>query len=102
MNVHKPYDEPNDDRYGLVVDPIAVVKDGWKCRLTAHTQPENIVFDMYHLSKEVHEGGAKEAGLVGLKWNGYVLPDDERRKSGYWDVFEQRPLLEICTARRPA
>lgn len=102
VNVHLPFDTPNDDRYGIRVEPIATVKDGWKCRLRAYTQPENLVFDMYHLSKEVHEGGAAEAGFVDLKWNGQVLPDDERRDSGYWDKFMERPLMEICTARRPA
>ena len=76
------------------------VKDGWKCRLTAYTQPENVEFEMYHLSKEVYERNAAEAGLVGLVWDGHVIPEYGREEGGYWDAFEQRPSFEICTARR--
>ena len=101
VNVHQAHDTPIDDRYGILTEPIAKVRDGHKIRLTAYTHPERVVFENYHLSKEVHERGAATSGLVDLKWNGHVLPDDERRETGYWDVFEKRPMLEVVTACRP-
>ena len=96
-NVHMdPIKQPVDDRYGYAVVPVERVEDGWKCRLTAHTVPEKVEFEMFHLSKGVYERGAAEAGLVGLRWNGYVIPED-----GYWDGFVKRPSFEVCTAKRP-
>ena len=94
-------DQPIDDRYGYAVVPVQKVEDGYKCRLTAYTQPETVSFDMYHLSKEVYEQSAAEAGLVELTWNGHVIPEDGRKAGGYWDAFERRPSIEICTVRRP-
>jgi len=67
--------------------------------LTAYTQPENVQFEMHHLSKEVYEKNAAEAGLVELMWNGYAIPEDGRNAGGYWDAFKKRPSFEICTAR---
>lgn len=101
-NVHMdPVEQPIDDRYGYAVVPMEKVEDGWKCRLTAYTQPENVEFEMYHLSKQVYERTAAEAGLEGLTWNGYVIPEDGRKADGYWDGFERRPSFEVYTARRP-
>ena len=102
-NVHMDFaEQPIDDRYGYAVVPVEKVEDGWKCRLKAHTLPERVEFKMCHLSKEVYEQSAAEAWLVGLMWNGYVIPEDGREVGGYWDGFERRPSFEVCTARRPA
>jgi hypothetical protein len=38
---------------------------------------------------------------VKMEWNGHVIPDDERKVSGYWHDLERRPHFEICTVRRP-
>jgi SAM-dependent methyltransferase len=96
-----PVEQPIDDRYGYAVVPVKKVEDGYKCRLTAYTQPEKVEFEMYHLSKQVYEQSAAEAGLLGLTWNGYVIPEDGRKAGGYWDAFEKRSSFEICIARRP-
>lgn len=101
-NVHMSLgDHPVDDRYGYAITPLRKVEDGYECRLTAYTQPEDVTFDIHHLSKEVYERCAAEAGLVGLKWNRHVLPEDGRKAEGYWEAFEKRPTFEICTAERP-
>lgn len=100
-NVHMNLgDHPVDARYGYAITPLRKVEDGYECRLTAYTQPNNVTFDMYHLSKEVYERCAAEAGLVRLKWNGHVLPDDSRKAEGYWEAFDKRPTFDICTAWR--
>lgn len=100
-NVHMSImDEAVDDRYGYAVVPVQKVEDGYKCRLTAYTQPQTVSFEMYHLSKQVYERNAAEAGLVALVLNGHVIPDDGRKVGGYWDAFEKRPSFEICTAKR--
>ena len=101
-NVHMdPVEQLIDDRYGYAVVPVEKVKDGWRCRLTAYTQPENVEFEMYHLSKQVCEQGAAEAGLVGSTCNGYVITEAGKNGGGYWHGFERRPSFEICTAMRP-
>lgn len=94
-------DQPIDDRYGYAVIAVQEVEEGYKCRLTAYTQPETVSFEVYHLSKKVYEQGAADAGLLELKWNGHVIPEDMRKAGGYWDAFERRPIFEVCTARRP-
>jgi len=100
-NVHMdPVKQPIEDRYGYAVVPVEKIEDRYKCRLTAYTQPETVSFEMYHLSKEVYERGAAEAGLVELKWNGHVISKDGKKTEGYWDAFEKRPSFEICTAKR--
>ncbi|KAF2096118.1 S-adenosyl-L-methionine-dependent methyltransferase [Rhizodiscina lignyota] len=91
---------PLDDRYGVIVEAIEKVKDGWKCRLTAYTDPP-ISFEPYHLSGEVYERSAREAGMVDLQLHSHVFPEDERKYSGFWDVYNERPHFEIMMARRP-
>jgi len=93
-------DIPLDDRYGVTVKAIGIVENGWKCRLTAFCEPENIEFEMYHLHKYVYENTASEAGLTGISWHVHVLPKDERRTNGFWDVYNERPHIEIVTAHR--
>jgi hypothetical protein len=67
-NVHMNIvDHPIDDRYGYAVVPVQEAEDGHRCRLTAYTQPENVSFEMYHLSKKVYEQGAADAGLDGVE-----------------------------------
>jgi SAM-dependent methyltransferase len=100
-NVHmNPVDQPIDSRYGYAVVAVQKAEDGYKCRLTASTEPETMSFEMYHLSKQVYEQSAVEAGLVDLTWNGHVIPEDGRKAGGYWDSFEKRPSFEICTAKK--
>lgn len=99
---------PVQARYGYSVEALEAVEDGWKCRLTAHTEPEEVSFEMWHLRREVYERCAEEAGMVGLEWRGYVLPDEQMEEGneeggeGYWDAFVMRSSFEVCTAWRPA
>lgn len=97
-----PEDRPIDPRYGYSVRVLHEVADGYKCLLTANTQPEEISFEMYHLSGEVYQRTARQAGLVDLEWKGHVLPqgDDDGREAGFWDAFERRPSFKIVIARR--
>jgi SAM-dependent methyltransferase len=97
-----PEDRPIDPRYGYSVRVLHEVADGYKCLLTADTQPEEISFEMYHLSGEVYQRTARQAGLVDLEWKGHVLPQggDDGREAGFWDAFERRPSFKIVTARR--
>ena len=57
--------QPIDDRYGYAVVPVEKVEDGWKCRLTTYTQPENVESETHNLSKKEYEASAAEAGLIG-------------------------------------
>lgn len=100
-NVHLPFETPVTDQYGIAVEPLEKVKDGWKCRLTAYTEPERVTFDIYHLSKEAYENGAEAAGMTDVEWRGHTLPEDDRKYSGYWDAYVERPQMEVVTAKRP-
>lgn len=65
-NVHMDnVKQPIDDRYGYAVVPVEKVEDGWKCRLTTYTQPENVESETHNLSKKEYEASAAEAGLIG-------------------------------------
>ena len=100
-NTHCPMYEPFDDRYGVIVEAVHEIKDGWKCRLEAYTEPEHIQFEMYHFLHGFYERAAVEAGLTPIRWHGYVLPDDERKDNGYWDIFMLRPHFNILSCHRP-
>ncbi|GAB7364361.1 hypothetical protein MBLNU230_g4904t1 [Neophaeotheca triangularis] len=100
-NVNLNMDEPLDPRYGVTVEGIGKIQDGWRTRLTAFTKPEVVQFENCHLSREVYESCAKEAGFVDLEWHRHVLPDDERKENGYWDIYDERPHILLLTARKP-
>lgn len=98
-NVEMSMAEPLLDHYGSDVVPVERVEEGWKCRLTAHTEPP-VVFEIYHLDKKVYEGCAEKAGMRDMKWIRPVLPDDERRGTSYWDKFMERAPFLVCTDRK--
>ena len=77
------------------VVPMEKIEHGWKCRLTAYTQPENVEFEMYHLSNEVYEKNTAEAGLVGLMWNWHLIPEDWGQTGGYWDAPDKDHRLRF-------
>jgi toxoflavin synthase len=99
-NLSLNMDIPLDDRYGITVKSIAQIKDGWKCRLTAYTDPL-IEFDMYHLFQYVYERASQEAGMLDFILHSHSLPEDERKYNGFWDVYNERPHVQMLSARRP-
>lgn len=93
--------EPIDDRYGIGVIPLGRTSEGgWRCRIVAHTHPEKVEFDNYHQPHGVYERAATEAGFPGVTWRSHTLPEDERKNSGYWDVFNFHPHFSLCLATR--
>ncbi|KAF2177108.1 S-adenosyl-L-methionine-dependent methyltransferase [Zopfia rhizophila CBS 207.26] len=105
-NVHdKLMHTPKIDFYGLDVlvldeaykEPGEEEVLGIKARVVAHTE-QPIQFDVFQFRKEVYERCAREAGLV-LSWRDVVVPDDERKGSGYWERWLDRPTFVIVEAR---
>jgi len=86
--------------YGVKVEPVERVKNGWKCRLTADTRPEKVQFEMYHLERGVFERSAQAAGMKDLEWRRHVLPEDTKFPDGYWDEYEKRPHMYILVAEK--
>lgn len=99
-NMSLDMSEPLDDRYGITARGIQKVEHGWKVRLTVYTAPK-IEFETYHLNDGVYETTAAAAGMEHLEWENILLPDGEKKDSGYWDEFVRRPHAGICTAVRP-
>ena len=99
-NTHCPMFEEIDSSYHLSVVPLEKVGEGWKCRLTAHIEPEPVQFEMYHFMHDFYERAAAEAGMDGLKWHPAIPPDDERKDNGFWDIYFLRPHMNIVTAYR--
>ena len=106
-NVDDPFvKEPKLNFYGLdieVVEKEYVAPDTGKevgivAKLTAHTEPV-VQFQCYQFRKEVYERCADRAGLV-LSWKEPVLPDDERKETGFWDRWVARPTISIVGAVR--
>ena len=56
-------------------------------------------FDVFQFKKDVYERCAEAAGLK-LNWKEVVLPEDERKETGYWDKFVERPTFVIVEAVR--
>lgn len=100
-NTFCPMFEPFDDSYGISVVPIEQIGErGWKCRLTAHIEPEPVQFDTYHFLHDFYERAAAEAGMSDVRWHPAIPPDDERKDNGFWDKYFLRPHMSILTAKR--
>ncbi|XPT04627.1 hypothetical protein M3J09_013703 [Ascochyta lentis] len=56
-------------------------------------------FDVFQFRREVYERCALRAGLR-IGWRGVVVPDDERRGTGYWDEWLRRPTFAMLEATR--
>ncbi|KAJ4351904.1 uncharacterized protein N0V89_007248 [Didymosphaeria variabile] len=104
-NVTDPWvKEDKKDFYGIEVEVLEkeyVAPDtgrqiGIKARVTVLSEPP-FSFDVFQFRSEVYERCAQEAGLE-IRWREHVLPDDERRESGYWDEWLRRPTFSVIEA----
>lgn len=97
---------PKPDFYGLdivVLDPEYKAPGseeviGIKARVKAQTEYP-ISFDVFQFKKQVYERCAREAGLW-LRWTDPVVPEDERKGTGFWDRWLERPTFVVVEAGR--
>ncbi|KAH6639197.1 S-adenosyl-L-methionine-dependent methyltransferase [Boeremia exigua] len=97
---------PKPDFYGLdvlVLDPEYADPDsrqvlGIKARVVVGGG-QGFSFDVYQFKRDVYERCAKEARLK-IEWKEVVVPDDERRASGFWDAYLKRPTFAMLEAIR--
>lgn len=104
-----PFDEtmhiPKVDFYGLdveVLDPAYVAPDTGKAvgiKAKVKVGKGGFEFDCFQFRQEVYERSARMAGLK-IEWKEYVVPDDERRQSGYWKEWLTRPPFAMLEAVR--
>lgn len=95
-------EQPFDERYGVSAKSLGKTEEGgWKCRVTAFTQPEEVSFENFHLPNHLYERAAAEAGMVDLRWRSHTLPVDDGRPDGFWDVYNLRPHFSLLTAKKP-
>ncbi|KAL5396388.1 hypothetical protein PMIN06_005652 [Paraphaeosphaeria minitans] len=104
-NVTDPWVKEDKKRfYGIDVDvlekeyiaPDTRCEVGIKARVTVLSEPP-FSFDVFQFRSEVYERCAKEAGLQVI-WREHVLPDDERKQTGFWDEWLRRPTSSIIEA----
>lgn len=104
-NVTDPWvREDKKDFYGIDVDVLEkeyVAPDtgrqvGIKARVTVLSEPP-FSFDVFQFRSEIYERCAEKAGLQ-ISWKDHVLPDDERRRTGYWDAWVRRPTFSVIEA----
>jgi SAM-dependent methyltransferase len=96
---------PKHDFYGLdieVLEPQYVAPDtgevvGVKAKVKVGKG--GFEFDCFQFKAEVYERCARRAGLE-VRWRNCVVPDDERRETGYWDEWLKRPTFAMLEARR--
>lgn len=96
---------PKPDFYGLdivVLDPAYVAPDtgevvGIKARV--RVGQSGFEFDCFQFRADVYERCARAAGLE-VKWRDCVVPDDERKGNGYWDLWLKRPTFAMLEAKR--
>jgi len=101
-NMHVP--KPNF--YGLDVvvldpeykDPVSLQSLGIKAKVIVGGG-QGFNFDVYQFRRDVYERCARKAGLE-IKWKDVVLPDDERRRTGFWNDYLERPTFAMLEARR--
>jgi len=56
-------------------------------------------FEVYQFRGEVYERCAKRAGLE-IRWGEVIVPDDERKTTGFWDQWLERPTFSVLEAVR--
>lgn len=72
--------------------------DGYATKVTVHTEPVEVVFENFHLRRDVYERSAREGGMMGqVVWIEPRLPstDDESRALysvdlAWWDDYRLR------------
>lgn len=97
---------PKPDFYGLDVivldpeykDPDTLQVLGIKARVVVGGG-QGFSFDCHQFRRDVYEQCARAAGLV-IEWKQVVVPEDERKTSGYWDAYLERPTFAMLEARR--
>jgi len=93
---------PFDDRYGTNAISLGKTEEGgFKCRITAYTEPEKVEFENYHYPHDFYERAAAEAGMTQLTWRSHVFPEADEKPEGFWDVYNLRPHFSLLTARKP-
>ena len=96
---------PKHDFYGLdieVLEPQYVAPDtGEVVGINAKVKggKGGFEFDCYQFRADVYERCARRAGLE-VRWRDCVVPDDERRETGYWEEWLRRPTFAMLEARR--
>lgn len=109
-DAHDPHMQvPKPNFYGLdveVLDPAYVAPGteevlGIKARVIVGGGKEKggFEFDVFQFRKDVYERCAREAGFE-IVWRALVVPDDERRDTGFWDEWLERPTFSMLEARR--
>lgn len=96
---------PKLDFYGLdvfVLDPAYVTPDtgevvGIKAKV--RVGKGGFEFDCFQFRRVIYERCARAAGLE-LRWRKCVVPDDERKGSGYWKEWLARPTFAMLEATR--
>lgn len=96
---------PKPNFYGLdilVLDPAYVAPDtgevvGIKAKVKVGKG--GFEFDCFQFRADVYERCARTAGLE-VRWRQCVVPDDERKHTGYWKEWLARPTFAMLEARR--
>lgn len=90
----------DEERYGFKIWPTAQLERGWGMRLVAATPKGDVTLNAFHFREDVYEEAAAEAHMRDLTWFAPVPPDDERKDTGFWDVYLLRSHMACLTARR--
>lgn len=97
-------DAPYDPKYGVDAVKLEDVNvgrpdHGAKLRRNVLVQPP-IHFDMYQLNRGVYKRCADGAGMTDVRFErNFALPT-EGKPEGFWDVYKDRPQVELLTAVR--
>ncbi|OAP57736.1 hypothetical protein AYL99_08474 [Fonsecaea erecta] len=98
-------------RFGVSIayrTPPLASGEGFRTRVTAHVQPQEITFDNFHLRRHVYEDAARRGGMQGeWKWVPVRLPgsDEESRAQygvgiEYWEGCVERPHFGILVVEK--
>lgn len=96
---------PKVDFYGLdveVLDPNYKEPGGEEIlgiKARVIVRGAGVQFDVFEFKTHVYERCAEKAGLK-VTFINAIVPDDERKKTDYWDRWLERPMHTIITAER--
>jgi len=99
------------EKYGVSVTYTSALPsgEGYATKITADTSPKEIVFENFHLSREVYEASAREGGMLGeVSWIEPKVPPATEEESwtlygverAWWDEYSTRTHFGIMVVRK--
>ena len=87
----------------IIAQFVGELPDGVTTRIVAGVEPQDVVFDQYHMKKSVYERAAREAGMGGeFEWRGLIIPDNVKDDpmAPEWQTYLEVPNCSFLVVKK--